>query len=108
MRRPSGAAPRAPSGLPPAPPPSPFGTVDGLRADAFTANPLLGRDALEPLIAAAREHAAGVFVLVRTSNPGAADLLDVPLASGDRLWERLARLVADLGRTDDGTLSDVG
>ena len=34
--------------------PSPFGPVDGLRADAFTANPLLGRDSLEPLVDAAR------------------------------------------------------
>ena len=66
-------------------------------ADAFTANPLLGRDALEPLIEAARAHAAGAFVLVRTSNPGAADLLDLELATGERLWERLATLVAELG-----------
>src|SRR4051795_2041053 len=72
--------------------PSPFGPVDGLRADAFTANPLLGRDALQPLIQAAREHAAGAFVLVRTSNPGAADVLDVRLATGERLWELLATL----------------
>ena len=79
--------------------PSPFGSVDGLRADAFTANPLLGRDALEPLIETARAHGAGAFVLVRTSNPGAADLLDARLATGERLWERLATLVADLGRT---------
>src|SRR3954447_17056252 len=34
--------------------PSPFGPVSGLGADAFTATPLLGRDALEPLLAAAR------------------------------------------------------
>ena len=33
--------------------PGPFGPVPGLGADAFTANPLLGRDALEPLIDAA-------------------------------------------------------
>jgi orotidine-5'-phosphate decarboxylase len=39
--------------------PSPFGMVSGLEADAFTANPLLGRDALEPLIAAARARGAG-------------------------------------------------
>ena len=65
--------------------------VSGLSADAFTANPLLGRDALEPLITTARAHVApGVFVLVRTSNPGAADILDVELATGERLWERLA------------------
>ena len=34
--------------------PTPFGAVAGLGADAFTANPLLGRDALEPLIDGAR------------------------------------------------------
>ena len=86
---------------------SPFGPLPGLRADAFTANPLLGRDALEPLIDGARATGAGVFVLVRTSNPGAADLLDLPLAGGEPLWERLATLVAELGR-DDGGLADVG
>ena len=88
--------------------PSPFGTVDGLRADAFTANPLLGRDALEPLINAARENAAGVFILVRTSNPGAADLLDAELATGERLWERLSTLVDALGRRGATQLKDVG
>jgi orotidine-5'-phosphate decarboxylase len=74
--------------------PGPFGPVPGLGVDAFTANPLLGRDALEPLVAGAREAGAGVFVLVRTSNPGAAELQD----EGDPpLHERLARIVAELG-----------
>ena len=86
--------------------PSPFGNVTGLGADAFTANPLLGRDALEPLVAAARANGGGVFVLVRTSNPGAADLMDLELADGGPLWERLARLVAGLG--GEGELADVG
>jgi orotidine-5'-phosphate decarboxylase len=81
------------------------GIVAGLGADAFTANPLLGRDALEPLLATG----AGVFVLVRTSNPGAADLQDCRLAGGERLWERIARLVDELGVVDAGCgLSDVG
>jgi orotidine-5'-phosphate decarboxylase len=81
------------------------GIVAGLGADAFTANPLLGRDALEPLLATG----AGVFVLVRTSNPGAADLQDCRLAEGERLWERVARLVDELGVVDAGCgLSDVG
>jgi orotidine-5'-phosphate decarboxylase len=88
--------------------PSPFGTAPGLEADAFTANPLLGRDALTPLVEGARAVGAGTFVLVRTSNPGAADLLDLPLAGGEPLWEHLARLVADLGRTGAAGLSDVG
>ena len=86
--------------------PSPFGAVDGLRADAFTANPLLGRDALEPLIKTAREHGAGAFILVRTSNPGAADILDALLATGEPLWERLARMVAELGA--GRPIADVG
>jgi orotidine-5'-phosphate decarboxylase len=80
------------------------GAVAGLGADAFTANPLLGRDALEPLIASG----AGVFVLVRTSNPGAADVEDCLLEGGERLWERLARLVDELGGGAAGELSDVG
>ena len=50
--------------------PGPYGPVPGLGADAFTANPLLGRDALEPLLEAARPPGPGCFVLVRTSNPG--------------------------------------
>ena len=72
--------------------PTPWGPVAGLGADAFTANPLLGRDALEPLVEAAAEAGAGVFALVRTSNPGAADLQDLP-APEQPLHERLAAIV---------------
>jgi orotidine-5'-phosphate decarboxylase len=79
-----------------------------LGADALTVNPLLGRDALEPLLEAARARGGGLFVLVRTSNPGAADLMDLELASGGTLWERLAGLVAELGETGESGLSDVG
>jgi orotidine-5'-phosphate decarboxylase len=72
---------------------TPWGPVAGLGADAFTANPLLGEDAIEVLVDAARTVAAGVFLLVRTSNPGAARLQDSRL--GDRpLHEELAALVA--------------
>ncbi|HEU5105652.1 MAG TPA: orotidine-5'-phosphate decarboxylase [Solirubrobacterales bacterium] len=76
--------------------PTPWGPVRGLDADAFTANPLLGRDALEPLLAAAEEAGAGMFVLVRTSNPGAADIQDLPAPEAP-LHERLAALVDELG-----------
>ncbi len=64
----------------------------GLGADAATLNPLLGRDALEPLLDGAAGTGAGVFILVRTSNPGAGDLLDAETADGP-LYERIARLV---------------
>jgi orotidine-5'-phosphate decarboxylase len=74
--------------------PTAWGEVVGLGADAATLNPLLGGDALEPLIASAEAEGAGAFVLVRTSNPGAADVLDTTGPEGP-LFERLARLVAE-------------
>jgi len=97
--------------------PAPGGPVEGLGADAITANPYLGADTLAPLIASARERGAGIFVLVRTSNPGAADVQDLPLAAGGTVWEHVARLVTTLGENGGGPgwspagdepLSDVG
>ena len=87
--------------------PTPFGDVDGLGADAVTVNPLLGEDALAPLLDAARATGAGLFVLVRTSNPGATDVQDVETAGGGPLWERLARIVDRLA-PPGAELSDVG
>jgi orotidine-5'-phosphate decarboxylase len=90
--------------------PTPFGEVEGLRADAFTANPLLGVDALAPLVDGARAAGGGVFVLVRTSNPGAADIEDLVLAGdGGTVWERLAQIVAQLGGAPGPSgLTDIG
>jgi orotidine-5'-phosphate decarboxylase len=84
---------------------------EGLGVDLATVNPLLGRDALAPFIAMASSRGAGVLVLVRTSNPGAADVQDLQLADGGAVWERLAALVAELGAGGVGAesgLSDVG
>jgi orotidine-5'-phosphate decarboxylase len=73
---------------------TPWGPVRGLDVDAFTTNPLLGGDALDPLVEAAADAGAGVFSLVRTSNPGAAQIQDSRF--DDRpLHERLAELVAE-------------
>ena len=66
-------------------------------ADALTVNPFLGRDALAPFIDAAVRHGKGLYVLVRTSNPGARDLQEHVLQSGERVFERVARLVEELG-----------
>jgi orotidine-5'-phosphate decarboxylase len=90
--------------------PTPFGDVEGLGADALTVSPLLGRDSLAPLIEAARERGAGVLALVRTSNPGAADIQDRELADGGSVSEALARMIDELGRPGVGAagLSDVG
>jgi orotidine-5'-phosphate decarboxylase len=75
--------------------PTPWGEVQGIGADAATVSGVLGADSLEPLIEAAAARGAGLFVLVRTSNPGAADLLDRPV-DGAPLHERIAELVATL------------
>ena len=70
-----------------------------MRADALTVNPWLGLETLDPFLDAAGEAQAGVFVLVKTSNPGSHDLQDretggVPLhlRLADALAERAARL----------------
>lgn len=92
--------------------PTPFGPVAGLGVDALTVNPLLGGDSLAPFVTAARERQAGLFVLVRTSNPGAADLQDRALAGGDgeTLSDAIARLVDRAGAAGVGRsgLADVG
>ncbi|MBV9818254.1 MAG: orotidine-5'-phosphate decarboxylase [Solirubrobacterales bacterium] len=90
--------------------PTPFGDVEGLGADALTVNPLLGRDSLAPFVEAARATGAGLFVLTRTSNPGAADLQDRELADGESVSDAVARIVAELGRPAIGArgLADVG
>jgi orotidine-5'-phosphate decarboxylase len=89
--------------------PTPWGDAPGLGADAFTANPLLGGDSLAPLFDAAATAGAGIFCLVRTSNPGAGDLQDLDVG-GSPLHERLAGLVAGLAPRlmGAGTLSGAG
>ena len=90
--------------------PTPYGEVEGVGADALTVNPLLGADALAPLVQAARDADGGVFVLVRTSNPGAADIQDRVLNTGLSVSEHIAGLVEELGRSGVGSsgVSDVG
>jgi len=64
-----------------------------LGADAVTINPLMGGDVIDAFLEVAAPAGAGVFVLVRTSNPGAADLLDRDLG-GRPLFEQIADLLA--------------
>jgi orotidine-5'-phosphate decarboxylase len=50
--------------------------LDGWGFDAVTVNPYLGGDSLEPFL---EREDRGVFLLCRTSNPGARDLQDLPV-----------------------------
>lgn len=80
--------------------------------DAITVNPMLGMDALEPFVRAARDSDKGLFVLVRTSNPGSADLQDAMLASGitwsEMLADRLAVIAADKSMIGSRGYSSIG
>lgn len=64
-----------------------------LPVDAITLNPWLGLDSLEPFVSMARQHGSGLFILVKTSNPGAADFQDLRIG-GHPLFEQVARALA--------------
>jgi uridine monophosphate synthetase len=62
----------------------------GLGAHAITLSPYLGKDSIAPFLA---DPEKGVFLLCKTSNPGAADLQDLPVAgTGEPLYVAVARL----------------
>lgn len=86
---------------------TPAGPVAGLGADAATVAPYMGADSVRPFVDGARACDGGIFVLLRTSNPGAAEIAEAELAGGRPLWERVAAMIAAL---DDGrgALADVG
>ncbi len=62
-------------------------------ADALTVNPYLGADALAPFLESAQRVGRGVFVLVRTSNPGAGLFQDL-MCEGRPLYSHVAEAVA--------------
>jgi orotidine-5'-phosphate decarboxylase len=66
--------------------------------DAITLNPYMGGDGVEPFLKVCAEREKGVFILVKTSNPGGADIQDLTLAgSGLKVYERVADLVSGWG-----------
>jgi orotidine-5'-phosphate decarboxylase len=77
----------------------------GPRGDWLTINAYLGSDGVTPFLSA-----GGVFVLVKTSNPGSGEFQGLQLADGTTNMEAMARLVAGWGakRRGDCGLNDVG
>ncbi|AWI62520.1 orotidine-5'-phosphate decarboxylase [Sinorhizobium fredii] len=75
-------------------------------ADCLTVNPLMGPDTLEPFVATAKRYGKGLFVLCRTSNPGAGWLQDK--MTGNRLIsDHVADLITGLARGEEG-LNPIG
>jgi orotidine-5'-phosphate decarboxylase len=70
-------------------------------ADAVTVNPYLGRDTLEPFVRLAGERRAGVYVLVRTSNPGSGDFQD-RVSDSRPFYQHVAGVVEGLAASTAG------
>jgi len=79
-----------------APPESPWG------ADALTVSPYLGDDSLTPFVDVARKRGAGLFVLVKTSNPGGRMLQDLVI-DGRPLYRVVGDYVEQLAAASSGT-----
>jgi len=91
----------------------PFDEHEDTRApDAITINPFLGMDSIEPFVKVARDDGKGLFVLVRTSNPGSADLQDAKTEDGrtfsELLADKLKPIAAKEGLVGDSGWSSIG
>jgi orotidine-5'-phosphate decarboxylase len=72
------------------------------QADALTVSPYLGDDSLTPFVETATERHCGIFVLVKTSNPGGRMLQDLS-TNGTTLYARVAQHVEHLASATLGT-----
>jgi orotidine-5'-phosphate decarboxylase len=71
----------------------------GFDCDALTVTPYLGRDSLAPFVDACKRQGKGLFVVLKTSNPGSKDFEDQRLAeTGRPLYEKIAGALNELGR----------
>jgi orotidine-5'-phosphate decarboxylase len=75
--------------------------------DAITINPFCGLDSIEPFVKTAKDYSKGLFVLVRTSNPGSVQLQDAKLADGRTYSELLADNLNAIA-TDPALVGDSG
>lgn len=76
-------------------------------ADCLTINPLMGPDTLDPFVECANRFGKGLFVLCRTSNPGASWIQD-KMAGNRLISDRVADLIGALAVTDASSLSPFG
>ncbi len=88
------------------------GLEDTLAPDAITINGYIGTDGIEPFAEMATKQGKGLFVLVRTSNPSAAEIQDFADTNGQAMYEKLAEVVGrvanESGRIGDSGYSNVG
>jgi orotidine-5'-phosphate decarboxylase len=74
--------------------------------DAMTVTPYLGRDSMLPFVDACREHGKGIFIVLKTSNPGSRDYQDQAWQkTGRPLYESVSETIRDFG---DGLTGESG
>jgi orotidine-5'-phosphate decarboxylase len=77
------------------------GSASPWGADALTVSPYLGDDSLMPFVEVAQARGAGIFVLVKTSNPGGKRFQDI-VADGWPLYRHVADYVEELALATEG------
>jgi len=83
-----------------------LGTESAWGADALTVSPYLGDDSIEPFVKTAVQRGAGIFVLVKTSNPGGKMLQDLEV-DGKPIYRRVAEYVEQLAQQTSGSVGAV-
>lgn len=69
--------------------------------DAVTINPYFGTDGVMPFLKLAKENGKGVFVLVKTSNKSSAEIQDLELKDGRKVYEAVADLLIEWAKEVD-------
>jgi orotidine-5'-phosphate decarboxylase len=69
-----------------------IGPQSAWKSHALTVSPYLGADSLEPFLKAVDDRSGGVFILVKTSNPGGGMLQDLEV-DGRTIYQRMAEFV---------------
>ncbi|GAG16481.1 unnamed protein product, partial [marine sediment metagenome] len=88
------------------------GLEDTITPDAITISGFAGTEAIVPFADVADQQGKGIFVWVRSSNPGAAEIQDFADADGQKMYERIAKLVNQIAteqkRVGSSGYSNVG
>jgi len=80
---------------------------DHCNADGVTLSPLMGWDSVAPFVTE-KYSDKGAFLLCKTSNPGSNDLLGLSLASGETVYERIAKLAQQWSVRSGNTTTVLG
>ena len=89
-----------------------IGLEDTITADAITVNGFAGIEGIKPFADMANQQGKGIFVWVRSSNPGGAAIQDFADADGRKLYQQIAEVVNEIAcekeRIGENGYSNVG